>query len=52
MLDYIVLNQIKYIRIQSNGFPNHCYFQNSTNINEQNFDFEVKFNWDTGTLYK
>ena len=31
------------IRVQSNGLPDHSYWMESTNIREQNIDFEVDF---------
>lgn len=37
-----------YIRVQTNGLPNHCYNSPTFTLNNQTIDFEVKFNWKVG----
>ena len=38
-----------YIRIQSNGLPNRCYYAGSAAPVSKSYDFEVKFNWATSS---
>ncbi len=35
-----------YVRVQSNGLPNHCYYSPNIGIMELDIDFQVKFNVD------
>lgn len=35
-----------YIRVQTNGFPNHCYHAINANPVSLHLDFSVKFNMD------
>jgi hypothetical protein len=42
-------NSTTYIRVQTNGLPNHCYSSPNTAPIDLNVDFTVKFQWDVGT---
>eukprot|EP00352_Strombidinopsis_acuminata_P007143 CAMPEP_0176364566 /NCGR_PEP_ID=MMETSP0126-20121128/19878_1 /TAXON_ID=141414 ORGANISM="Strombidinopsis acuminatum, Strain SPMC142" /NCGR_SAMPLE_ID=MMETSP0126 /ASSEMBLY_ACC=CAM_ASM_000229 /LENGTH=109 /DNA_ID=CAMNT_0017721255 /DNA_START=165 /DNA_END=493 /DNA_ORIENTATION=- len=35
-----------YIRVQTNGLPNHCYQATNENPSDVNLDYKVKFNMD------
>lgn len=39
-----------YIRVQTNGFPNHCYHATNANPVHLNLDFSVKFNMDVSGI--
>lgn len=43
------LKNVPYIRIQSNGLPNRCYYAGKDTPVAASFDFKVKFNWDASS---
>ena len=46
------INSEVYIRVQSNGMPNHCYYVSLFEPSAQSVDFSVLWQWDVGsTVY-
>lgn len=42
------MEAVTYIRVQTNGLPNHCYNAAVDEMEELEVDFTVKWNWQVG----